>query len=205
MFPRRPFRRPFAPRPPLPPRGVPPPPIPPLPPIVRQALVHANDLMASGQFAEAAAIFDRLSDEAQQRDMPIRAADLALQASRAHFAADAIEAALDRVSRALRLFVTGGRPGRIPLVLPKMMAALRQKGYDAQAERLKQEAAQVLEEAGIPFGEAMPGIPQPTTERRGTLPARCEGCGAPLIPDEVEWHDAHTAECPYCGTLAKAT
>lgn len=202
MVRRGPFRRLFVPRPPLPPWGVPPP-IPPLPPIARQALVRANDLMASGQFAEAAVIFDRLSAEAQQRGMLIRAADLALQASRAYFAANVVEAALERAEQALRLFAAGGRPGRIPVVLPRMTAVLRQRGYDTQAERLEQEAARVFSEVGIAFDEAMRGIPQPVTGPRGTLPARCEGCGAPLIPDEVEWHDAHTAECPYCGTLAK--
>jgi len=176
-----------------------------LPLIARQALARANDLMAGGQFAEAAGIFERLSAEAQQRDMPIRAADLALQASRAHLAAGAVEAALERARWALRLFVASGRPGRISVILPRMIAALRQQGYHAQASQLEQEAAQMLEEAGIPFSAAVQGVPQPAAERHGTLPARCEGCGASLVPDEVEWHDAHTAECPYCGTLAKAT
>jgi len=30
-------------------------------------------------------------------------------------------------------------------------------------------------------------------------------CGAPLLPDEVEWHDVRTAKCPYCGTAVKAS
>jgi ATP/maltotriose-dependent transcriptional regulator MalT len=159
--------------------------------------------MASGQFAEAASIFDRLSDEARQRNMPVRAADLSLQASRAHFAVGAVEVALERAKQALRLFAGGGKPGRIAMALPKMTALLHQHGYSAQADELEQEAAQILEEAGISF-ETVQRTPQPVAERCGTLPARCEGCGAPLVPDEVEWHDAHTAECPYCGTLAKA-
>jgi hypothetical protein len=159
--------------------------------------------MAGGQFAEAAGIFDRLSDEVQQRGMSIRAADLALQASRAHFAAGAVETALERARQALQLFIVGGRPGRVLIVLPRMTAVLRQQGYDVQADRLEQEAAQALERAGVPFDVSVQRAPQPPAERRGTLPARCEGCGASLVPDEVEWHDGHTAECPYCGTLAK--
>lgn len=203
MFRRRPFRRPplFAPRPPLPPRGVPPPPIPPLPLVARQALARANALMAGGQFAEAASIFERLSDEAQRRSMPIRAADLALQSARAHFAAGTVEAALERAKQALRLFVAGGRPGRVPTVLSKMTAALRQQGYDSQADQLQQEAERLLGESGFSLDELRQSVQ--VAERRGTLPARCEGCGAPLVPDEVEWHDACTAECPYCGTIAK--
>jgi hypothetical protein len=43
------------------------------------------------------------------------------------------------------------------------------------------------------------------TEKQGVLPASCGGCGAPLNPNEVRWHDTHTAECPYCGTMVKTT
>ena len=85
-----------------------------------------------------------------------------------------------------------------------MTTALRSKGHNTQADQLEQEAAQILEKVGLSLDEArqqMPAVP----EKRGSLPAKCEGCGAPLVPDEVEWHDAHTGECPYCGTIAKAS
>lgn len=192
-------RRPFRPRRPLLRRQRPP-----LPPRVRQALARANSLMADGQFAEAANIFGHLSEEAKQHGMLVRAADLALQASRAHFATADVEAALEWAKQAVRLFVRGGRAGRVPLVLSKMTAALRKKGYDAQADQLEQEAGQALEEIGLSLDEARQRIPQ-VTEERGTLPAQCSGCGAPLVPDEVEWHDAYTAECLYCGTVVKVS
>lgn len=190
MFRRRPRRRPPLRRP--------------LPPRVRRALARANDMMAGGQFAEAAAIFERLSEKAQRRGMIVRAADLALQASRAHFAAADVDAALGQAMRALRLFARGGRVGRVSLLLSKMSSALREKGYDAQADQLEQEAARVLGGMGLSLDEARRQTPQ-VTEKRGSLPAGCGGCGAPLIPDEVEWHDPRTAECPYCGTVAKAS
>ena len=202
MFRRRPFRRRslFRRRPPR----RPPPLRPPLAPRARTALAHANKLMADGQFAEAAEIFSRLSEEAKERGMLVRAADLALQASRARLAADDVKAAVEQAKEALRLFVRGGRAGRVPPVLSKMTATLREKGYDAQADELEQEAERLLEEMGLSLDEAKQRIPQ-MPEKRGALPAQCNGCGAPLVPDEVEWHDAHTAECPYCGTIAKAT
>jgi tetratricopeptide (TPR) repeat protein len=170
---------------------------------VRQALARANSLMADGQFTEAANIFERLSEEARQRGMLVRAANLVLQASRAHFAADDVETALERAKEGLRLLVRGGRVERVPRVLSRIVKALREKGYDAEAGQLEQEAAQVLEKMGLSFDEARQRVPQ-VTEKHGTLPARCGGCGAALIPDEVEWHDAHTAECPYCGATLKA-
>jgi hypothetical protein len=161
-------------------------------------------LLAEGRFAEAAAIFAELSEEAKRRGMLVRAADLALQASRAHLLADDVETALERAREALRLLVRGGRAGRVGRVLPRMTAALRQRGYDAQADQLEQEAAQALEGVGLSLDEVRERVPQ-ATERRGTLPAQCGGCGARLVPDEVEWHDAHAAECLYCGTVIKAT
>lgn len=195
MFRRRPFRRParFRRRPP---RTA-------VPPRLRRALVRANRLMADGRFDEAAGIFGRLSEEAKRRGMLGRAADLALQASRAHLAADGVDAALERAKEGLRLLVQGGRTGRVPLLLSKMTAALRERGYDAQADHLEQEAARALGEAGLSLEDARGQAPR-MPARRGTLPAKCSGCGAPLVPDEVEWHDPQTAECPYCGTLAKA-
>ncbi len=195
---RRPFRRRplFRRRPPLD--------RPPLPPRVRRALSRANRLLAEGRFAEAAVAFVELSDEAKQRGMLIRAAGLALQAFRAHLFADDAEAALERAREALRLFVRGGRAGRVGYVLSGVTAALRQRGYDAQADRLEQEAAQALEGVGLSLDEARQRVPQ-LIEGRGTLPAQCGGCGAQLVPDEVEWHDTRTAECLYCGAVIKAT
>jgi tetratricopeptide (TPR) repeat protein len=204
MFRRRPRRpllgkRPFR-RPPLRP-GVPL--GRPLASKLRRILARANQLVAEGQFAEAAAIYERLYWESEERGFVGRAADLALQAARAYFAAEDVGAALIRAREALRLLANSGRAGRIPQVLSKMTAALRDKGYDAQADELDQEAGRILGEVGLSFEEAKqqaPWIP----EKRGTLPAKCSGCAAPVVPDGVEWHDAQTAECLYCGTILKA-
>jgi tetratricopeptide (TPR) repeat protein len=160
--------------------------------------------MAEGQYVEAAAAFARLAEKAQEHRMPARAADLTLQAARAFFAAGDIDAALEHAKQALRLLARGGRAGRIPVVLSKMTAALRGRGYDTQADELEQEAERVLGEVGLSLDEAQQQAPR-APEKPGTLPAKCDGCGAPVIPDEVEWHDAQTAECLYCGTVLKAT
>lgn len=204
MFRRRPPRRPFLRRSPF--RRAPGAPLRPpvLPPKVREALLRANHLMASGQFAEAAEIFEHLAKKAKEHGMVARAAELTLQASRACFAAGDIAAALNHAKESLRLLVREGRAGRIPLLLSKMTAALRGKGYDAQADELEREAERIIGELGLSLEEAKQRAPQPP-EKRGTLPARCSGCGASIVPDEVEWHDAQTAECLYCGAILKAT
>ena len=197
MFRRRPPRRPPVLRRPAGHR-------PPLPPRARRVLARANRLAADGRFAEAAGILGRLSDEARQRGMLVRAANLALQASRAHFAAGDVDLALERAREAIRLFARGRRAGRIPPFLAQVTATLREKGYDAEADQLEQEAERVLERMGLSLDQVRQQVPQ-VAEERGTLPPRCSGCGAPLLADEVEWHDARTAECPYCGAAVRAT
>jgi len=202
MFRRRPRpRRPFiCRRPPRPgiPLGKP------LASRLRQILTRANHLMAQGQFAEAAAIYERLCVEGKERGFVGRAADFALQAARAYFAADDIDAALANAKEGLRLLARGGRADRIPRVLSKTVAKLRERGYNIQADGLEREAERILSEVGLSLEEAEQQAPQ-MPEKRGTLPAKCGGCAAPVVPDEVEWHDAQTAECLYCGTILKAT
>ena len=172
---------------------------PPLPPQMRQELQTANRLLDEGRPAEAAPIFGRVSDAVAEQGMFVRAADLSLAASRAHFAAGEVDLAVERVQRGVRLLMRAGLMSRARRVVTRAEKTLQEAGYAERAEQLENWAAQV-------FGEGTAGGP-PTEEergeRRGTLPARCPGCGASLIPDEVEWHDSFTAECPYCGTLVK--
>ncbi|MDY6877768.1 MAG: hypothetical protein SWK90_16425 [Chloroflexota bacterium] len=207
MFRRRPVRRPplFRRRPPRPPRppGAPPPRRP-LPSRGRQALARANRLMAGGQFAEAARIFERLSEGAKQRGMLVRAADLMIQAARAHLAADNAGAAVKQAKQALLLFIHSGRIGRVPHFLARMTEALRNKEHHAAANELERAVEEGLGEIGLSLEELRQHIMAGRPKQQGILPTQCTGCGAPLVPDEVEWHDAHTAECPYCGTVVKA-
>ena len=82
----------------------------------------------------------------------------------------------------------------------RMVQALRERGYRAQADALQAEVNQRL--AGV-MPESTP-FATPTAGH-GDLPAHCSACGGPLRPDEVDWLDATTAECPYCGNPVKAS
>jgi hypothetical protein len=162
-------------------------------------------MMEDGRFAQAARLFDRLAVGAQQRGMPIRAANLALRAAQAYLAQDEIDPALYCICRAIRVLARHGRAERVAQVLAHAQDELRQKGYDTQAVELAQSAAGVLEEAGLSLDNLQASRSEQAAAARGSLPGRCEGCGAPLVPGDVIWHDGRTAECPYCGTVIKAT
>ncbi len=175
-----------------------------MPPRAHRALARANGLMMDGQFTEAANIFRQLADKAQELDRPIRAAGLMIRAARAHLAAGDASAAVKRAQQALLLFIRNGRVGRVPHLLARMTETLRNKNYHAEADELERAVEEGLGEMGLSLEEVTQRVAAEKPKPRGTLPAQCAGCGAPLAPDEVEWHNAHTAECPYCGTVVKA-
>ena len=77
-------------------------------------------------------IFDQLAAKAKELGHPFRAAELMTQAARAHLAADNVNAAVERARQALLIFIRGGRVGRVPRLLERMMEALRNKGYHNQ-------------------------------------------------------------------------
>ena len=173
-----------------------------------QMLARANRLFGRGKFAEAAPIFDRLADGAAQRGMLNRAGDLYLQSARCHLEMGKATLAVERGKHALRLFGRAGLFGKIERLMPRMVEALRDKGYQAEAEALRQEVearlAEVPPERRAPPGArpaAWPFTARPMARRE--LPARCAACGAPVKPDDVTWLDPQTAECPYCGSVLK--
>lgn len=171
-----------------------------LPPRVRRALRRAHQHMADEQFAQAAQAFARLTEAAQRHKLPIRAAHLALQAARAHLADDDVEAALPWAERGLTLLARGGQARRASRLLARVQDELRERGYATQAEALSAKFDRMLEEQRVPPDEEVTA-----EEPRGTLPARCAGCGAALLPDTVEWHAEKTASCAYCGAVVKAS
>ena len=184
---------------------------PPRRPRPRQMLMRANQLFDQGEFAEAAPIFERLAEGAAERGMLNRAGDLYLQSARCHLEMGKAALAVERGKHALRLFGRAGLFGKIERLMPRMVEALQEKGYQAEATALQQEVEARLAEAPPgrrpPPGARPAGWPsfaRPPMARR-ELPAKCSACGAPVKPDDVTWLDPQTAECPYCGSVLKAT
>ena len=176
----------------------------------RQILARANRLFDQGKFTEAAPIFDRLARGAAERGMLNRAGDLYLQSARCHLKLGEAAVAVERGKHALRLFGRAGLFGKIERLMPRMVEALQDKGYQAEATALRQEVearlAEVPPEQRQPPG-ARPAAWPSTARRmaRRELPAKCLACGGPVKPDDVTWLDPKTAECPYCGSVLKAT
>ncbi len=160
-------------------------------------------MMDKGEFAEAAQLFVRLSEGARRRGMPIRAANLAARASQAYLAQDRPDSALDQIRLAIRILVRQGQPQRAARLASGAVDKLKERGFQTEADELTAYANRLRDEAGLSPGDWQKPHPSQPSSPRGTLPDRCSGCGASLIPDDVIWHDDQTAECTYCGAVVK--
>jgi hypothetical protein len=159
-----------------------------IPPLLRRA----NQLMAAGQYAEAASALEQLARAAEARGGP-RAPFLHIQAGRARAMAGQPEQALEGLERGLGLLAARGQTEKLRNFGGRVVAELNQRGHATQASQLSDYLGELSPdyEAGV----SSPGSPRPPL-----LPTHCPGCGAPVRPDEVEWLDTVTAECAYCGS-----
>jgi len=161
-------------------------------------------MMEVGEFAEAAQLLVRLSQGARRQGRPVRAGNLAARASQAYLAHDRVGPALDQMRLAIRLLVQGGQVQRATHLVSRAADELTERGFQTEARELKKYADRLREGAGLPPGDWHARPPSQAPDRPSSLPGRCQGCGAALIPDDVIWHDAQTAECAYCGAVVKA-
>jgi hypothetical protein len=161
-------------------------------------LNQANQLQRSGQFGQAAPLFQRLAQEMANLNHPRRAANLHAQA--AHCYADSGNAvnALSQARTAMNLFIQYQMMERTPRFYSNITRKFQARGMDQAAASLQAE-----------FGGAVDALPvaaQPVQPKpRGHLPNACPKCGAPVRSDDVDWIDDASAECPYCGTVLDVT
>ena len=153
----------------------------------------AHRLMERGQHAQAYPLFRKLADGAARRGMPIRAANLYVQAGRARLEMGSAKDAAELARRAIHLLRGAGQVERVRALLPRMIAALENKGYRDEAVALRAEITALLG----------PADPTPTASQRGNLPIRCPSCSGPVHPDQVTWVDDASAECAYCGSMIR--
>ncbi len=189
---RRPFRlRPLRPRP-VRPR---------VPPVVRRALAKAQRLVADRKFREAAAIYDRLAQEAYARGRLRPGLHMDLEAGRAYLQAADVNQAQERARRATQNALQITRPGLVLPLVGEITRHLEAQG-DPEAARHFREGIEALlqEQRSAPGGF----IGEPRRAPRKTLPGHCPACHAPLRPDEVEWLADDRVSCPFCGSVVVA-
>jgi len=160
-------------------------------------LNQANRLVANGQPGQAGPLFAQLAADMTTSSHPRRAANLHAQAAHAYADSQDEAHALAHAQLALRLFIRWQMVQRTPVFYANIIRKMTARGMASAVAALQNE-----------FGAAGSApAPQPAVAavKHGNLPPACSQCGGPLRSDEVTWVDAQTAECIYCGALAKTT
>jgi hypothetical protein len=161
-------------------------------PNIPPMLQRANQLMAAGDFAAAAAAYAQLAQGAETR-FPQRAPFLFMEAGRAAILNGQTKPGMAHIRRGLEILSAQGRSVRMQAFGQRAVEELKARGLTAEAE----EIAGML--AGIRPADSLPSS-QPAPARKPILPTHCPSCGGAVRPDEVEWLDEITAECAYCGS-----
>ncbi len=162
-------------------------------PNVPPALRQANMLFGSGNYLAAAQAFERLAQRAEMRGGP-NAGRFALRAGEAWVMAGDLQTGMARVKDGLSALLAAGNLAALSRIGARVVRELTGRGLTGEAA----DVTDMLDQY-IPGFAAAPSAPGPAG--RAALPTHCPSCGAPLRPDEVEWLDAVTAECDYCGSL----
>lgn len=162
-------------------------------PNIPPALQRAHELMELGNYAEAAVAFETLAQAAEKRTGP-RAPFLYLQAGIARIQLKQTAVGMRHLNHGLELFATSGRYHQLYRAGGRIVRELKAHGLEKEA----QEIANLVQ-------RHIPAISESPTQRgpdpsRAMLPTHCTSCGGPVRSDEVEWIDANTAECPFCGS-----
>lgn len=177
------------------------------PPIgrVEVALQVAHQLLSTGHPEEAARIFNTLADGMDMRGMKIRSAMIRMQAAYAEALSNMNVQAVRSAGIALDILAIANRPMKTASSTGRVINVLRQKGHEKEAAELEAKVDALLEKAGTSRQQVMQQLAAARGQHHGELPAKCPSCGGPLLSDEVEWHDASTASCIYCGSAVKAS
>jgi len=164
-------------------------------PAAQKMLRRGHQLMEKGDHSSAAEIFERLARGAEDRGMLRHAPNLYLQAARANLLSGNEVKGADLINSGLNIFVRAQRWPALARAGRRIMAELEQFGH----QEIAQEISEWLS-SNLP--EPLESYPK-SHQQKARLPLKCPSCGGALRPDEVEYLDSTTGECPYCGSAVR--
>ena len=163
----------------------------PVPPMLRRA----HELMAAGQYVQAAEAFEQLGRAAEARKHP-KTTNMFLQAGRARVMAGQAQPAYDNLMHGLTILSAAGRHGQLFNFGNRIVAELNEHGMTKEASQIDAWIKSVLPKRP----DAASAGPTVAPTRKPALPTHCPGCGGPVNSQDVDWLDDVTAECNWCGS-----
>lgn len=164
---------------------------------IQKELRRANHLTEQGDHINAAILFERLANEAYDRNILRHAPMLFLQTAHAYILAGEIEKGVDQAQKGLNILVENQRWHKLRTVGSRFIETLADSGHTAEAAQFQTWLDDTLESHQDSLSSR--------DQARGQLPPKCPYCGATVRSDEVSWIDKNSAECPYCGSAIKTS
>ena len=163
-------------------------------------LQRANDLLNSGNFQEAALLFEELAKKALSRNGPA-APHLLIQAGRAKILAKQVPGGMENLKQAFDVLAQKSEWMRLIRARSRAVDQLRQNGLEQEASEIEEYLSdRIPDEISDQINR---GPINPISKAIAMLPVSCPGCGVPIRSDQVDWVDEITAECPYCGKIMR--
>jgi len=152
--------------------------------------------MEKGDYVNAADLFERLARSAYDKGMLRQAPRLFLQTGKAYILAGDKVNGSDNLRQGLEILAIAEKWQILHNAGSRVVDELEQWGHDDLANQFKDWLNQTLPGGRDNFKH----VNQDIRGQHPQLPLTCPSCGGPIRPDDVEWLDATTAECPYCGS-----
>ena len=154
-------------------------------------IAQAHALFSAGQFLQCAQLFEELAAVAEARSGP-RAPRFYMQAGRSCLHAGQIPRGMALLEKGRRQFIDSGRANVAARISYFLIDEFKNLGLTDASQTMADWAG------NIPLPSAPSLNPPP-------LPLKCPSCGAPVHPQQVNWLDAVTAECEFCGSPLRTT
>jgi len=153
--------------------------------------------MELGEHANAAALFEQLARTAHDRNRLRQAPRLYLQAARGYILSKDIYQAEAQLWLGLKILAEQSNWVQLHRLGQRVIRELEEWGQPQLAQDLKTWLIKTLPQTDVPTQHG--GV----IAHRRQLPLKCPSCGGALIPDEFEWLDANSGECPFCGSTVR--
>jgi hypothetical protein len=156
-------------------------------------------MMESGQYLQAAPIFEELARGAYKLQVP-RAPFLFVQAGRSFYLGGETEKGLNLLRHGLKLLADADRWAELARLGERVAAELVEQGSAPESAKLSAWLESVLPDdfTSGKMGKAAAVGSHPV------LPTHCPQCGGPVDSSTVTWQDDVTAGCLYCGGAIRA-
>jgi len=164
-------------------------------PAAQKLLRRGHQLLENGDHSGAAQIFERLARGAEDRGMLRHAPNLYLQAARANLLSGKQKEGGDLIYCGLNIFATNKHWPALARAGSRVTIELKQLGHQELAGEISKWLSNNLPEPLESYPKTQP--------QKAQLPLKCPSCGGALRPDEIEYLDSTTGECPYCGSSVR--